>query len=50
MRVQSLSVEDLLEKETAAHSSILAWRTLFKDSLVGYSPEGCKVSDTTEAT
>ena len=26
MRVQSLSVEDLLEKEMAAHSSVLAWR------------------------
>ena len=24
-RVQSLGQEDLLEKETAAHSSILAW-------------------------
>ena len=26
MRVQSLGQEDLLEKETATHSSILAWR------------------------
>jgi len=27
-RVQSLSREDLLEKEVATHSSIVAWKTL----------------------
>ena len=42
-RVQSLGQEDPLEKEMAAHSSILAWR-----SLVGYSPQGCEESDMTE--
>ena len=42
-RVRSLGREDPLEKEMATHSSILAWR-----SLVGYSPWGCKESDTTE--
>ena len=30
----SLGWEDLLEKEMETHSSILAWRILFKDSLV----------------
>ena len=42
--VQSLGWEDPLEKETATHSSILAWRR----TLVGYSPWGHKESDTTE--
>ena len=36
--VRSLGWEDPLEKETAFHSSILAWR----------SPWGHKASDTTE--
>ena len=31
------------------HSSILAWRIPWTErSLVGYSPQGCKESDTTE--
>ena len=30
------------------HSSILAWRISGQRSLVGYSPWGCKESDTTE--
>ena len=37
-----------LEKEMATHSSILAWRTHGWKSLVGYSPQGRKESDTTE--
>ena len=37
-RVQSLGWEDLLEKEMATHSSILAWKI----------PWGRKESDTTE--
>ena len=37
-----------LEKEMATHSSILAWRTHGRRSLVGYSPPGRKESDTTE--
>ena len=41
--VQSLGWEDTLEKGTAAHSSILAWR------IPGlYRPWSCKESDTTE--
>ena len=46
MRVQSLGWEDVLEKEMARHSSILAWNPMVRASLVGYSPWGCK-SDTT---
>ena len=34
--VRSLSWEDPLEKGTAAHSSILAWRIPWHNSLVGY--------------
>jgi len=32
----------------ATHSSILAWRFHGRRSLVGYSPQGHKESDTTE--
>ena len=48
--VQSLSWENLLEKEMATHSSILAWRIPFHGQrrLVGYSPWGHKESDKTE--
>ena len=47
-RVQSLGWEDPLEEEVATHSSILAWRSPWKRSLVGYSPCDHKESDTTE--
>ena len=51
-RVQSLGQEDLLEKEMATHSSILAWRIPWilprRRSLAGYSPWGRKESDMTE--
>ena len=47
-QVRSLSWEDPLEKEMAAHSSTLAWRIPWRRSLVGYSPWGRKESDTTE--
>ena len=47
-RVQSLGWEDLLEKEMATHSSILAWKIHGWRDLVGYSPWGCRESDTTE--
>ena len=48
-RVQSLGREDLLEKEMAIHSSILAWKIPWTRNLVGYSPRGCKESGTTES-
>ena len=34
--------EDPLEKEIAAHSSILAWKIPWTEELGGYSPWGCK--------
>ena len=46
--VQSLGREDPLAKEMATHSSTLAWKTPWTESLVGYSPWGRKESDTTE--
>ena len=48
MQVQSLGQEDPLEKEMAAHSTILAWEAHGQRSLAGYSPWGLKESDTTE--
>ena len=40
--------ERALREGMATHSSILAWRIPRIESLVGYSPQGCKESDTTE--
>ena len=34
--VQSLDLEDLLEEEMATHSSILAWRIPWTESLLGH--------------
>ena len=42
--VQSLGLEDSLEKKIATHFSNLAWRITW--SLVGYSPWGHKELDT----
>ena len=47
-QVQFLVWEDPLEKEMAAHSSILAWKIPWTQRLVGYSPWGHKESDMTE--
>ena len=47
-QLQSLGQEDLLEKEMATHSSILAWKIPWVEEPVGYSPWGCKESDMTE--
>ena len=41
-RVRFLGQEDLLEKEMATHSSILAWKIPWKRSLASYSPWGRK--------
>ena len=46
--VQYLCQEDPLEKRMATHSSILAWRISWTENLAGYSPWGCKESDTSE--
>ena len=42
---RSLGWEDSLEKEMATHSSTPAWKIPWTE---GYSPWGCKESDTTE--
>ena len=48
-QVQCLRQEDLLEKEMATHSSILAWRIPWaEEPTVGYSLWGLKELDTTE--
>ena len=47
--VQSLGCEDLLEKEMATHSSILAWKIPWTEEPGGlYSPWGHRESDMTE--
>ena len=43
--VQSLGLEDPLEKEMATHSNILAWEPHGQRSLEGHSPWGHKESD-----
>ena len=40
--VGSLSQEDLLEKETTTHSSILAWRILWTEEPAGLQSVGSK--------
>ena len=47
-RVRSLGGEDPLEKGMATHSRFLPRESLGQESLVGYSPWGCKEQDTTE--
>jgi len=48
-QLQYLCQEDLLEKEMATHSSILAWRIPWaEEPTVGYSLWGLKELDTTE--
>ena len=46
--VRSLGGEDPLEKGTATHSGILAWRIPWTESPAGYSPWGHKQQDGTE--
>ena len=49
--LRSLGWEDLLEKEMATHSSILAWRISWTEEPGGlYSPRGSKESDMTESS
>ena len=40
----TLSWEDFLEKKTATHLSILAWKSHGQRGLADYSPWGCKKS------
>ena len=46
--VQSLSQEDLLEKEMATHSSILAWKIPWTEEPGGLQSMGSQSQDTTE--
>ena len=48
MWVQSLGHEDPLEKETATHFSVLAWRIPWTEEPGGLSSMGCRESDMTE--
>ena len=41
---------DPWDANMATHSSILAWRNLWRASLAGYSPQGHKELDTTKET
>ena len=45
---QSLGGEDPLEKETATHSSILAWKTPWMEKPGGLQSMESQESDTTE--
>ena len=47
-QVQSLGQEDLLEKEIAPHSSILAWRIPRTEEPGGLQSMGSQESDMTE--
>ena len=42
-RVRSLDQEDLLEKEMATHSSILAWKILWTEEFGGLQSMDCRV-------
>ena len=46
--VQSLGLEDLLEKEMATHSSILAWKIPWTEEPGGLQSMGSQESDTTD--
>ena len=48
--VRSLGQDDPLEKETATHSSIPAWKILWTEEPGGLQSMGHKESDTTEVT
>ena len=48
-RVQSLGQEDPLEKGILTHSSIHAWRNLWTEEPLGYSPEDWKELDMTNS-
>ena len=50
MKVRSLGWEDPLEDGIATHSCILAWRIPWTEKPGGYSPQGHKELETTEAT
>ena len=48
MWVRSLGQEDPLQKETATHSSVLAWEVPWTEEPGGLQSTGSQESDTTE--
>ena len=50
MQIQSLGQEDLLEKDMATHSSILAWRIPWIEDPGGLQSMGLQMVRHTEAT
>ena len=50
VRVRSLDWDDPMEKEMATHSVFLPGESHGQTHLVGYSPQGLRESDMTEAT
>ena len=50
MWVQSLCGEDPMEEDMASHSSILAWQIPWTEEPAGYSPQGHRELDISEAT
>ena len=50
MLFRSLGQADALKEEMATHSTTLTWRIPWTEEPGGYSPRGCKESDTTKAT
>ena len=50
MCIRPLGQEDPLEEGMETHCSIFAWRIPWTEEPDGYSPQGRKQSDTTEAT
>ena len=50
MQVQSLGQEGPLEKDAAPTPAVLAGESHGQNSPAGYSPQGCRELDTTEAT
>ena len=50
MEVRLLGQEEPLEEGMAILPSMLAWKIPRTEELVGYSPQGHRESDTTEAT
>ena len=50
IQVRSQGLEDALEEEMTAHSSILAWKISYTEEPGGYSPWGLHELDMTEHT
>ena len=49
-QVQFLRQEDALKEGMVTHASVLVWESFGQRSLAGFSPQGHKESNMTEAT